>query len=237
MPSPTYTLQSDAETIGQRPTVLEASDENSNFAKWRMLAVAAIYALCLGSTFISYRPCVFRWDNSEYFARSIAVSRAFWSGDLKGLAAGMISIRPPAMTLMGLPWGSLLSQDTAGKCFITLAAAIGGLVATCQYLLLRIGMRPILIVLASVCVCVSLGPYPWGSQAHLHATGFEADSLFAWVVLAAALLIPYEMRTHSTTASRSALRGILWGLIFSLGVMIKLSFLFFVVPFALVLLC
>lgn len=188
-----------------------------------------LFAVCVAPTFISYQPYCLRWDDSDYLFRSIAVSRAFWSGNLHGLGAAMVSIRPPAMTLMGLPWGRLENWEDAGKCFITLAAATSLMAASCLYLLLRIGVKPILIVLASVCVVASIGPYPPGSHTHAVATAFLADSLFAWTALVAALLIPYEARIPCTRIKEALLRGVLWGAILSLGAMTKFNFMYFVV--------
>jgi hypothetical protein len=134
------------------------------------------------------------------------------------------------MTLMGLPWGPLASWDAAGKCFFTLDAIISLLVAFCIYLMLRIGVKPLYLFLASVCVFASLGPYPHGAAvAHSDATAFLADSLFAWTALAAVLLIPLEARTYSSTARGAVWRGFLWASILSLGVMTKLNFLYFIV--------
>jgi len=62
----------------------------------------------------------------------------------------------PAMTLLGLPWGPLASWDAAGKCFITLAAVISLLAASCLYLLLRVGVKPFFLVAASVFISVKL---------------------------------------------------------------------------------
>ena len=72
-------------------------------SKW--LVVAAIFALCVAPTFISYQSYMFKQDDADYLYRAIAVSRAFWSGNVHGIGVAMISIRPPVMTLMGLPWG------------------------------------------------------------------------------------------------------------------------------------
>ncbi len=196
-------------------------------SKW--LVVAAIFALCVAPTFISYQPYRFNADDSDYLYRSIAVSRAFWSGNVHGIGVAMISIRPPVMTLMGLPWGSLPTWQAAGNCFITLAAAIALLVALCLYLLLRIGVKPFFLVVASLCVFASIGPFPAGAPAHGDATAFMADSLFAWTALAAVLLIPYEARTHCQSMRSAVLRGVLWASILSLGAMTKLNFLYFVV--------
>lgn len=196
-------------------------------SKW--LVAAAAFAFCVAPTFISYQPYLFAWDDSDYLQRSVAVSRAFWSGNVHGLGAAMLSIRPPAMTLLGLPWGPLGSWDAAGKCFITLAAMISLLAALCLYLLLRIGVKPFFLIVASACVLASLGPYPAGANAHATATAFLADSLFAWTALAAVLLIPHEARTPHAPIRGAVLRGILWASILSLGAMTKVNFLYFIV--------
>ena len=196
-------------------------------SKW--LVAGALFAFCVAPTFVSYQPYLFRWDDSDYLRRSIAVSRAFWSGNVHGLGAAMVSIRPPAMTLLGLPWGPLASWDAAGKCFITLAAMISLLAALCLYLLLRIGVKPFFLIVASVCVVASIGPFQRGGTVHAVATGFMADSLFAWTSLAAVLLIPYEARTDCPSMRGAVLRGVLWASILSLGAMTKLDFLYFVV--------
>jgi hypothetical protein len=191
--------------------------------KW--LVTAALFAFCLGPTFISYQPYLFAHDDSDYLQGAISVSRAFWSGNVRGVhwaMMGTTTVRPPAMTLLGLPWGPLASWDAAGKCFITLAAVISLLAASCLYLLLRIGVKPFFLVVASVCVGASIGPFG-------DATGFMADSLLAWTALAAVLLIPYEARTPCPLIKGAVLRGIVWGSIFSLGMMTKISFLYFIV--------
>lgn len=206
--------------------------------KW--LLVAAFFAIFVAPAFISYQPYVFSWDDSDYLVRAVAASRAFWSGDVHGLGAAMISPHTPIMTLLGLPWGPLASRSAAGNCFITLAALIALLVTLSLYFLLRIGVKPLFLVAAALCVGASLGPYPFGAQAtssgasglyslHTVASGFMADSLLAWTSLAAVLLIPYEARRPCPSARSAILRGILCGAILSLGVITKLSFLFFVV--------
>lgn len=206
-------------------SVLKASIFSGKF-KW--LFSVTIFAFCVGPTFISYQPYQFRWDDTDYMERAVAVSRAFWSWNVHGIGAAMISLRPPAMTFMGLPWGPLTSWEAAGNCFITLAAAISLLAALCLYLLLRIGVKPTFLAAASVCAVASVGPYPAGAPLHAVATGFYADSLFAWTTFAALLLIPYQARTYDTSIKGAVARGILWGVILSLGALTKLDFPYFI---------
>lgn len=201
----------------------------------RWLVAAAVFALCIAPTFISYRPYVYRWDDSGYLQNSIVVSRAFWSHDVHGvahlrqIAASLSSFRPPAMRFMGLPWGPLTSWDAAGKCFLSLAVVIAAWAAFCLFLLVRMGTRPILLGVASLCALASFGPIPPDSLTNHLASAFMADSLFAWITLAALLLISWEARTDKTSLRRSFLGGVLWGVVLSAGAMTKISFLYFVV--------
>ena len=65
------------------------------------------------------------------------------------------------MTWLGLPWGPITSWEAASRCFITLAGMISLLAALRLYLLLRIGVKPLLLIVASACVLrLTLGPYP-----------------------------------------------------------------------------
>ncbi len=203
--------------------------EHNPAGKLKWMLTAALFALCIGPTFISYQPYLYQWDDAEYLQRSIALSQAFWGGNFKGILSAMVSIRPPAMTLLGIPWGLLNSWDAAGKCFFTLAAVISFLAAFCLYLLLRSGVKPLFVIFASLCVFASMGPYPSpGASAHVDATAFLADSLFAWTTLAALLLIPLEARTHFASPRGAVWRGVLWAAILSLGLMTKLNFLYFI---------
>jgi hypothetical protein len=195
----------------------------------KSVIAVAIFVCCVAPTFISYQPYVFRWDDADYMRRAVQVGRSFWLGDLHRVLPAMVGPRPPAMTLLGLPWGLLQSWESIGSCFISLGAAISLLAAVCLYLLLRLGIKPLYLALASVCVFASLGPLPAGSSVHQVAAGFMADSLLAWTALAALFLIPYEARRQDSTIRESALSGIVWGLLFSLGLMAKLSFVYFAV--------
>jgi hypothetical protein len=195
---------------------------------WKVLLSILVFAVCVAPTLVSYEPYLFAWDDSDYLWRSIAVSKAFWLGHRHELGIAMRSIRPPVMTLLGLPWGPLASWDAAGKCFITLTALTALLVACCLFLLLRVGVKPLYLTIASLCAFAALGPYPKGSQAHFEATGFLADSLFAWNALAAILLIPYEATSEACSTRDDVVRGLLWGVIFSMGAITKVSFLYFI---------
>jgi hypothetical protein len=195
----------------------------------RLLLLTFAFALCAAPTIVSYQPYTYRWDDSGYLAQSITASRAFWSGDFHALREAMTGIHPPIMTILGLPWGPLVSWDAAGKCFLSLTVLIALFVALCLFLMLRSGLEPLFLVIASVCLLAAMGPFPAGAEnAHAYATAFLADSLFAWVAFAAILLIPYEIATRGSSSEDGRARGILWAAIFSVGAMTKVNFFFFI---------
>ncbi|MGA9465809.1 MAG: hypothetical protein WBV28_23670 [Terracidiphilus sp.] len=198
----------------------------SDTSKW--FIAAALFACCAAPCFISYRSYFLFPDGADSLARSILVSRAFWSGHFHGLSTFLSADHPPAMMLLGIPWGPIASWESASKCFYTLAALQSVLASSCLYMLLRIGVKPLVLVAVSFCVCAAIGPFPAASRAHLEATSLLADGLLGWTSLAAMLLIPFEARVHSRATGSAILRGIAWGLILSLGVLAKLNFLFFV---------
>ena len=196
---------------------------------WKYTVAILVFAFCIAPTIISYAPYCFTWDDSDYLWRSISASRAFWSGERHEMGKAMVSIRPPIMTLLGLPWGPLTSWDGVGKCFVTLAAFVALAASCCLFLLLRVGLKPLYLVVASVCVFAALGPYPKDSLAHSLATGFMADSLFAWIAFAAILLIPYELIEKTVSTRASLGRGLLWAVVFSAGAITKANFGYFIV--------
>ncbi len=203
----------------------------STSAKWFLASL--VLAICVGPTFISYKAYIFEQDDADYLYRAIAVSHAWWSGQqglarLHEIVGLMVGIRPPAMTMLGIPWGSISSWGGTGRCFISLDLVISFLVALCVFLLARIGVKPILLVLAGICAFAALGPLFHRGVINGFASGFMADSLFAWTILAALLLIPLEARSDHLLLRDGFLRGVFGGVILSLGTMTKISFLYFV---------
>jgi hypothetical protein len=140
----------------------------------------------------------------------------------------MHSIRPPVMTFLGLPGGPIHSWPATGKSFVVLNAFVSAFAALSLFLLLRIGAHRWAIGGAAATLLLALGPFPAVSQTHTMATGFMADSLLSWIVLAALLLIPYEASPGSKGGDRQDLwRGILWSVVFLTGAMTKVSFFYF----------
>jgi len=197
---------------------------------WKLVLVIVVFGLCVGPTIVSYQAYTYRYDDSGYLSNSIKMSRAFWSGDLHALGKATWGIHPPIMASLGLPWGTLSSWDAAGKCFLSLATLTAFFAACCLFLMLRSGLKPSYLVIGSVSLIAGLGPFPSGAAAHSVATSYMADTLFAWIVFAALLLIPYEMAGDTGTSTSDALmHGLLWAVIFSAGAVTKVSFFYFIV--------
>jgi hypothetical protein len=99
--------------------------------------------------------------------------------------------------------------------------------------MLRSGLDPLFLVIASVSLLAAMGPFPAEagidnySGVHHIATGFMADTLFAWIAFAAILLIPCEIASDRFSTGDGRVRGILWAAIFSVGAMTKVNFFYF----------
>lgn len=196
---------------------------------WKLLLAISLFGLCVAPTIVSYQPYKYQYDDSGYLVDSINTSRAFWSGDLHALGKAIYGIHPPIMALTGVPWGTLVSWDAAGKCLLSLATLTAFFAACCLFLMLRCGLKPLYLVIGSVSLLAGMGPFPGGSDAHYVATSFMADTLFAWIAFAALLLIPYEIASDSGFSTRDGLaRGLLWALIFSAGAVTKVNFFYFI---------
>jgi hypothetical protein len=188
-----------------------------------------LFALLIAPTIISYRSYAFQWDDAGYLEQAINFANHVWSGDRHAVSDDLsIDRRPPLMRFIGLPWGMTRSWENASRYFVTLELLQGILAAICLYLLLSLGAGRVLLFLASVCVFASLGPYPRPEAfAHEHASGFLADGIFAWTILAACLLIPYEQVERPASVGSDYRRGVLWAGILSIGVLNKASFFYF----------
>jgi hypothetical protein len=196
---------------------------------WNVFLCIFVFVLCVAPTILSYKSYLFRWDDSDYLSRSINLSRAFWAGDAHGVRIAMVDIRPPIMMLLGVPWGPVASWSAAGKCFVTLIALTAIFAAFCLFALLRAGIKPLYLAIAGVAVFAALGPYTSAPYVHLDATSFMADMLFAWIIFAVLLLIPYEGVTHDLSPRGAVLRGMLWGVLFSAAAITKLTCGYFLV--------
>lgn len=207
------------------------------FLSLQWLWAAAAFALGAGSTFISYRPYRLMWDDSDSVVRSMMLSRSLWAGDWPGVLRATVNTHPPVLSLLGFPWGPIASWDAVGRYLVSLALLTSLAACISLYLIFRSGVKWPLLVAAVLSVAAALGPFPSrprlyggympGAHAHWYATALMSDSLLAWTTLAAVLLIPFEVRTPSSSGASPRWRGVLWAAIISLGTITKLDFLYF----------
>lgn len=101
--------------------------------------------------------------------------------------------------------------------------------------MLRSGLEPLYLVIGSACLLAAMGPFPRGgdiddrySGVNYSATGFMADTLFAWIAFAALLLIPYEIASAGSSTGDGRARGVLWATILSVGAITKVNFFYFI---------
>ena len=197
-------------------------------SSWKLLLAALVFALCVAPSIVSYNPYFFAWDDSDYLGRSIKVAGRSGPGTERSCARPWSAFGHHD-DAVGCAVGTVTSWDAAGKQFVTLNTLVSFFAAFCLFLLLRSGVKPWSLLIPCVCLLAALGPFPPTAGLHSQATALMADSLFSWITLAALLLIPFEAAAHSRLTRDAVLRGILWGIIMTAGVMTKASFLYFLV--------
>lgn len=91
------------------------------FLNLQRLWVAAVFALGVGSTFISYQPYRLMWDDSDSVLRSMTLSRSLWAGDWLGVLRATVNTHPPLLSLLGIPWGPIIAWGAVGRYLVSLA--------------------------------------------------------------------------------------------------------------------
>lgn len=194
-----------------------------------MAALGETLALLLLSPMIvSFAGHTPAWDELYFFHRAACVRDALQN--LSWLTADQCMdnlAKSPLMVATLLPSAPLHGTVGLAVAPITLAIATFALVWLGVRMAQRGGMKLPLAVAATG--IASLFPTPGGSW-------FLADAICTIVILDTLLLLPMELAAERGTRAESFRRGLLWGLLFSLGLLLKLTYLYFAITFGILLL-
>ena len=186
---------------------------------------AVAFFFLISRSVVAYSNYPPTWDDLYLLHRAICFHNAAYRLNLKAMFScyGTLS-KSPIMTVMTLSWGAAASGETA--------IPLG---------LLSLALLIWIVALLAHRAAVSSGASPWVMAAAAasiwfnpflasNAGAFLSDMLLAWAVLLTLLLIPLELATEPRGWVHDVLRGALWGFVFNIGALTKVTFGFFLIP-------
>jgi hypothetical protein len=191
----------------------------SSAAEWLFLF---LFVALVSPTVISYSPYQLSWDESYYLGQAICANQAVYAFNATHLSGCMDeSFKGPIMQVINLPWGKAGGTELGiGLAFVGLALVIWILVLSTYLACRLIGIPPTSLLLAGA--TIALTPFLRSS-----AGAMMTDTLLGWCIALALMLIPLEYCRPSGDVWPSILRGVLWGFVFDIGMLSKVTFIFF----------
>lgn len=194
---------------------------------WRGVILSSVipFALVLflvAPSVVNYTPYPMAWDDVYFLHRAACFHDAVYRLDLRGMAeCYSILSKSPVMTFFMLPWGPAASGEP-GVPLALLSLAI--LIWIFVVLIYRAAVASGASVwaLTAAAMAVWLNPF-----IGMYGGSFLSDMLVSWCTLLLVLLIPLELSTHPGSASQDVKRGLLWGFVITVGVLAKVTFIFF----------
>lgn len=176
--------------------------------------------LLLSPMVVSFTERTPLWDELYFFHRAACVRNALQDLSLATVDQCMDGMtKSPIMAAMLLPSGPLHGTEGLAVAPITLALVTFALLWLGIRLAQRGGMQLPLAV-AAAAVAILAPPLTAGAP-------FLVDDICTIIILDTLLLLPLESASRPATGRDNLLRGALWGLLFSLGLLSKLTYLYF----------
>ena len=184
-------------------------------AAGEVLAVLLLSPLAV--SFATHTP---HWDELYFFHRAACVRNAvqLLSWPMADSCLDNMT-KSPILALMLLPSAPLHGTESVAVAPIMLSLLSFGLLWLGVRMAQRGGISLPLVIVASA-IAILAQPLWAGAP-------FLGDELAAIVVLDTLLLLPLETAVPGTTQWEAIRRGLLWGLLFSIGVLTKLTFFYF----------
>lgn len=185
-------------------------------------AVFVVALLLIVPSVISYTPYRMAWDDLYFAHRALCVNQAFWNADWQGLEKCLsIMMKSPIMALLSLPWGPIGGTvQGVGLAIFSLSLLTWLFIFISFLIMLRTGVPLSALLLASL--SVFLNPFLTG-----YAGSLLVDQLVSWVILCSLLLVNLQLTSDKGTLGGSILNGVFWGLAFSIGLLCKVTFVYF----------
>jgi hypothetical protein len=171
---------------------------------------------------INYTPYPLAWDESYYLNRVICANQAVYDLSVSRLSECLAHThKGPIMEVVNLPWGRAGGTERGiGLAFVGLALFIWILILVTYRTCLVSGIPPGSLLLAAV----TIGCTPF---LRASAGAMMTDTLLGWCVALGLMLIALEYSRPSKGFWRSVCRGLLWSLVINVGMLNKVTFIFF----------
>jgi len=188
--------------------------------QWQLFFV---FLALVSPVVINYSGYSLTWDESYYLGRIICINQAVYDFRLSHLNDCFVHThKGPIMGLVNLLWGRAGGTERGiGLAFVGLAIFIWILIVATYRTCLQSGISQISLLLAACTICLT--PF-------LRSSGgaMMTDILLGWCIALALMLIPLEYCRPSKDFWPSVMRGLLWSLVIDVGILSKVTFLFFV---------
>lgn len=173
-------------------------------------------------TVINYSPYPLAWDEAYYLNRIVCANQAVYSFSLSRLGDCLDHTHKGAiMDVVNLPWGpSGGTERGIGLAFGGLALFIWVLILATYRTCVYAGIPPILLLLSAS--AIGLTPF-----LRTNAGAMMTDTMLGWCVALALMLIPLEYTRPSKGFWPSFCRGLLWSVMINVGMLNKVTFVFF----------
>lgn len=186
-----------------------------------MAALGETLALLLLSPMVvSFTERTPSWDELYFFHRAACVHNAVQALSLTAMDRCMNDVfKSPIMVATLLPSGPLHGVEGLAIAPITLALATFALL----WLGIRMAQRggiQLALAVAAAGIAILAPTLSGGAP-------FLVDDICSIIILDTLLLLPLETASERGTGWASFRRGLLWGLLFSLGLLSKLTYLYF----------
>lgn len=194
----------------------------STLGGWTATALTALAALLAGAVpaVLRYSPHAPNWDELYFLHRAVCVNRAAFALDLPALDLCLSEmVKSPILAFMLLFAGDIQGRAELLMLMPVVLAAVSLGIAVLMAWMAQAARLPLAAIVLGGLAC-ALVP-------HTLAVGglIFVDTLFALTVAATMMLLPLEMGQLTAPSWRGhAARGILWGVLASLGVLGKLTY-------------
>jgi hypothetical protein len=173
-------------------------------------------------TVISYASYGLSWDPAYYLHNAVCMNHAVYDFSWSRVAECLSNTsKGPIMDLFTLPWGRTGGTFWGiGLAFVGLALFIWILLLITYLTCVRARVPPTSLLIAGASICLT--PF-----LRLNGGAMMTDTLLGWSIALGLMLIPLEYSDPQISFWPSIVRGLLWALVINVGLLSKVTFVFF----------